>query len=714
MTLHVIASLIAFASYGGVMALIFGHGLKNNTPNQLFFLYIACMLLMQLTYLMVSLARDAQDALFWYSMTTPLTAAQTIVYFLFTRSLLDIKQPRKIIRAGIIFWLLALTIFTVFRPDVFFTHIYQDEATGLFVPEVTLMQIIFLLPMLALWGVAIFELFKGYRTSRSSKQRIRIQYLLLSILIVWVGMVANASSSLRPYPVDVTANILAAFLIAYAILRHQLLDIHIVFRRGLVVSIPALAMGTIYFLAIFLVTRLVDSGHKPNSLLVPFAVAVIVVAVVNPLRDRAQQWINQLFFKGTFDSKLMLQRLSQKSASILDFRELTHTILDDILRTMQVQWAAFLLEQGKEFEPVVREGADAKSSLSLSEENPIISHLSTHGVAITVDTLDDMLTEGSLSSEQFDELQKAGVELLIPLKTRDRLVGILSMGGKKSRQSYTQDDEIILTALANQVATAIDNARLYETLHGELKERRRIEREREALIDELKIKNDELERFTYTVSHDLKAPLITIRGFLGYLAEDVMEGDAERMRADMTRIVDATDKMQTLLNELLELSRIGRMMNPRELVPFADIAQEALDLVRGSIEARGVRVNLGPNLPAVYGDRPRLVEVVQNLVDNACKFMGEQPEPRIDIGQNSADEDGQPVFYVRDNGIGIEPQYQERIFELFHKLDAHTEGTGVGLALVKRIVEVHGGRIRVESEGIGKGTSFYFTLPGKE
>ena len=389
-------------------------------------------------------------------------------------------------------------------------------------------------------------------------------------------------------------------------------------------------------------------------------------------------------------------------------------ILEDILGTMRVRWAAFLLEQGSGFEPVVREGTEPQTAFSLSAEHPILSHLSAHSSAVTVDTLDDMLAENFLSKRQFDEVQKAGVELLIPLKTRDKLVGILSLGGKISRQSYTQDDETTLTALANQVTAAIDNARLYETLQQELAERKQVEEQRETLIRELETKNDELERFTYTVSHDLKAPLITIRGFLGYLEEDTLKGNTERMQADMTRIVEATDKMQILLSELLELSRIGRMMNPPEVVPFAEIVQEAISLARGSIETRGVRIDLASNLPAVTGDRPRLVGVVQNLVDNACKFMGDQPEPRIEIGQTKADEDGHPVFYVRDNGIGIEPQYQERIFELFHKLDAHSPGTGIGLALVKRIVEVHGGRIWVESVGGGKGTSFYFTLPGKE
>jgi signal transduction histidine kinase len=124
-------------------------------------------------------------------------------------------------------------------------------------------------------------------------------------------------------------------------------------------------------------------------------------------------------------------------------------------------------------------------------------------------------------------------------------------------------------------------------------------------------------------------------------------------------------------------------------------------------------VDIAPDLPTVYGDRARLVEVVQNLVDNACKFMGDQPAPRIEIGTSGTDTEGNPIFFVRDNGIGIEPQYHERVFGLFNKLDAQSEGTGVGLALVKRIIEVHGGRIWIESEGAGRGATMCFTLPSR-
>ena len=242
----------------------------------------------------------------------------------------------------------------------------------------------------------------------------------------------------------------------------------------------------------------------------------------------------------------------------------------------------------------------------------------------------------------------------------------------------------------------------------DITEQKLIEIEREKLIEELSAKNAELERFTYTVSHDLKSPIVTIRGFLGYLEQDARKGDIANMEKDIIRITDATEKMRDLLDDLLELSRIGRMMNAPENVSFKDLLNDALDAIHGQVEQSQVKIQAQSNFPDVYGDRQRLVEVLQNLLENAVKYMGDQPKPYIEIGQQS-NEDGKPVFFVKDNGIGISPKYHEQIFGLFNKLDARSEGTGIGLALVKRIVELHGGRIWVESE-LGKGTTFFFSL----
>lgn len=245
----------------------------------------------------------------------------------------------------------------------------------------------------------------------------------------------------------------------------------------------------------------------------------------------------------------------------------------------------------------------------------------------------------------------------------------------------------------------------------DISQRKWVETEREKLINELEEKNSELERFTYTVSHDLKSPLITIKGFLGFLEQDAASGNIMRLKSDTRRIADATDKMQTLLNELLELSRVGRLTNLHQNIPFEELVREALVIVYGQLNEKNVQVHVEEKLPAVHGDRQRLLEVLQNLIDNAAKFAGNVPDPRIDIGC-SGYEDGKPIFFVRDNGIGVDPVHHDRIFGLFNKLDATSEGTGIGLTLVKRIIEVHGGRIWVQSEA-GKGAAFFFTLPAK-
>ena len=229
---------------------------------------------------------------------------------------------------------------------------------------------------------------------------------------------------------------------------------------------------------------------------------------------------------------------------------------------------------------------------------------------------------------------------------------------------------------------------------------------------ELQSQNAELERFNYTVSHDLKAPLVTIKGFLGLLQKDINEKNNDAMSRDLDQISDAADQMAQLLDELLELSRIGRQMNAPEERDLTGLVQEALERVSIQLEEKGIDLRVADDMPAVRGDPGRLLEIFQNLVDNAVKFMGEQESPCIEIGARR--DNGEVHCFVRDNGIGIAHEYHERVFGLFDRLDARVEGTGVGLALVKRIVEIHGGQVWIESEGEGRGSTFHFTLPAAD
>ena len=226
----------------------------------------------------------------------------------------------------------------------------------------------------------------------------------------------------------------------------------------------------------------------------------------------------------------------------------------------------------------------------------------------------------------------------------------------------------------------------------------------------VRAKNEELERFIYTVSHDLRSPVVTIQTFLGHLELDIPAQSAVRVADDLNFIRAAASQMARLLDELLKLSRLGRQVNPPADVLLQAVVKDALDLVAGRIAQRGAQVTVAKDPVTLHGDRTRFVALFQNLVDNACKFMGDQTEPRIEIGVETRA--AETVFFVRDNGGGIDPRHQAKVFGLFEKLDPKTEGTGFGLALAKRIVELHGGRIWVESKGAGQGTCFYFTLPG--
>lgn len=228
--------------------------------------------------------------------------------------------------------------------------------------------------------------------------------------------------------------------------------------------------------------------------------------------------------------------------------------------------------------------------------------------------------------------------------------------------------------------------------------------------EELRRKNEELESFVYTVSHELNRPLITMQGFVSALEADYGERLDKEAKRYLGIIRDVSGKMEVLISNLLELSRVGRVAYSKEEVNFSAVVKEAVKAFSSGIEEGGIELVVADEFPRLRCDRQRMVQVMENLLSNAIRFMGENPSPRIEIGHR--EEDGFHRFWVKDNGIGIDPQYHGNIFELFQCLKEakDAEGTGVGLTIAKKIIEQHGGRIWVESAK-GRGSTFYFTLP---
>jgi signal transduction histidine kinase len=232
--------------------------------------------------------------------------------------------------------------------------------------------------------------------------------------------------------------------------------------------------------------------------------------------------------------------------------------------------------------------------------------------------------------------------------------------------------------------------------------------ERETLLKELTARHVEMESFVYTVSHDLKSPLITIGGFAQLLEKDLAVGDSARAAEDLAEIQKAQAHMQTLIADLLALSKSGRPTGTMEPVDLRQLVQDALAHCQGALNGAHARVTQADRWPTVRADRGRLFQALQNLIDNAAKFRRADADLSIDLGWTVAD--GELRLHVRDNGRGVAPEYHERIFGLFERLEPGVDGTGVGLAIAKRVVEAHGGRLWVESTP-NTGSCFFIGLP---
>lgn len=230
-----------------------------------------------------------------------------------------------------------------------------------------------------------------------------------------------------------------------------------------------------------------------------------------------------------------------------------------------------------------------------------------------------------------------------------------------------------------------------------------------SLVAELAVKNRELESFTYTVSHDLKSPLITIRGFAREMARQLEAGHVEDLQDDLERIQKASQRMHKLLDGLLVLSRSGRLSGPKQQVDMNALVGEVVEIMRGQVLEAGAEIEVAPELPPAHGDPVRLYELMQNLVENAIKFVRPDVKARVRIGCDEFESETR--YFVADNGVGIDPDDRERVFGLFEQLGSNSDGTGIGLALARRILEVHGGRIWIESDPETGGTRFVFVLP---
>jgi PAS domain S-box-containing protein len=298
--------------------------------------------------------------------------------------------------------------------------------------------------------------------------------------------------------------------------------------------------------------------------------------------------------------------------------------------------------------------------------------------------------------------------IVAPLIVDEKVLGAMCMDRMKT--PFTPEDLALAETFATYASTALKNAQAHDDLHKEVQQRRCTEAKLKDTMDELARSNSELQQFAYVASHDLQEPLRMVASYVQLLSKryrDKLDQDADEF---IDYAVDGATRMQGLINDLLAYSRVGTRGRPFERTDLEEVFDRAVTNLRAAIMESGVRIDHDP-LPTVSIDRVQFTQLFQNLIGNAIKFHDRKP-PQIRVGAKQRN--GKWIFSVRDNGIGIDPEYAQRIFMIFQRLHsrAEYEGSGIGLAICKKIVERHGGRIWVESKP-GEGAIFSFTLPIK-
>ncbi len=296
-----------------------------------------------------------------------------------------------------------------------------------------------------------------------------------------------------------------------------------------------------------------------------------------------------------------------------------------------------------------------------------------------------------------DDFTSTPWKLSSQLHVRGRQVGLIEVYYREEKPElaegpFLMEERLLIDEIALQISRTINHVLARQDL---------------ALLDELSARAGELEKFSHSVSHDLRTPLTAIGGYAQILEKQIQKNNLTEAKNSAEKIQKITVRMEQRLSELLKLAKIGKIIEPSEKIDLGALISDVLEMFENRLQAADISMRVDSDFPWVIGDRIRLMEVFENLLENAIKYIGVPPNT-ISIGYTL--KGIERVFYVEDNGIGIAPEHGEDIFQIFWRLDKSSPGDGTGLAITKRIIEAHGGRIWVESEGPGHGARFCFTL----
>jgi len=441
----------------GALELIVAQSKPRTRLQRIFQIYLLAMFLWSVSAFMT--LSGQVEVLPWFRIMTVAPIIMTIAIFYFVQTLFGLRRKW----APLVFLFgMVLILLSVYTP-----YLIREAALEAGVLHYEFGPLLFFvaIPGYGLNFISLLELAKGYSRTSDINQRNRFRYLILALSITILATFINFTEWGK-YPIDIAANTVTAMLIAYAILRHQLLDIQIVVRLGLLYSITTAILGLVYFLALTLTLSVVEAFSGGRIFILSVIVALLTSVIISPLRDSAQLWIDRLFYRERYNASLMLQRLSQATVSMLDLDKITKVVLTDVVETLHIGHAAIFIKHNLDdsFHLLAEEGAPKIPALIFGGDHPIVKWMIRENRILSRKILSVSPIFRAMWKKELDYLNEFPAQLFIPLHTKGELVGFFVVGSKRSTQSYTLDDEVTLSTLANQTAVIIENARLYEDL----------------------------------------------------------------------------------------------------------------------------------------------------------------------------------------------------------------------------------------------------------
>ncbi len=452
-----IIPLIASVIYGGLFIMVLV-SVPLNRLRRIFVLYLFSMLVWSISAFMT--VSGLVPVLPWFRVMSAAPILMMVAIFFFVQILFAKKRSWSVW----IPWYAVIVILLMLFSDSMIQSAYLTEDNTLIYnfsnwiyPVAGVGYALILLSMV--------DLIKGLRETDNPIQRTRLQYLVIGLSITILASIVNFTP-LGVYPIDIAANGITAILIAYSIMRHQLLEIRVVLRVGLLYTLMTTLLSAMYYLIIYLMIYRFQPDSDQSVFSIAVTIALLTALVMTPLRNQFQGLIDRIFYRQRYNAGLMLQRLSEATASLLHLEEITGLILQEVTDTLKIHHSAIYVKQNNSgfYQLMAEHNLGQNAPAQMRSDHPIIRWLSSHQQVITRFDLYNLPTFRGLWSEEREALELLEIDLFIPLQAKGQLVGILAVGPKLSNQEFTLDDQRTLITLGNQMAVAIENARLYEEL----------------------------------------------------------------------------------------------------------------------------------------------------------------------------------------------------------------------------------------------------------